>query len=638
MRYVIATAGHVDHGKSTLVKAITGMDPDRLKEEQRRQMTIDLGFAWFTMPRGDEIGIVDVPGHRDFISNMLAGVGGIDAVILVVAADEGLMPQTIEHIHILDLLARDKGIIAITKVDMVQDSEWFALVEQEIRDSIAGTSLQTFPIVHVSAVTGEGIPILLETLQQVLSTVERQESKSSPRMAIDRVFSIKGFGTVVTGTLLDGDLELGSEIEILPSGKHGRIRGIQTHKSKLQKAEAGSRVALNINGLEVSDIKRGDVVVQPGTLISTTRFDGEVHLVPATGDGLKHNDHVKLFHGTAEVMARVRTLGTELIQPGENGFIQFELQEPIVLRKGDRFILRRPSPAQTIGGGYVINVTSIRKYKRFTEKTINSLSALSSGSPLAILSLLIEERAAVSTLDLQKALEKEGLDQTKALMELQMNDGVIQFPVVCPQKKEMSFITTSEKIKVVTELLYEDLAAEHESSSLMPGLLASKTAKQIKVHECVLQAMLEQGLFGSDWSFRIGYVCHEKVKIEFNEKDDRKIKQLNAAIQQNPFAPPVREDISAITGSDLLQALIFTEKLIPVSNTILFRKQEYDQMKKALIHYLEANDEITLAQFRDLFHTSRKYALAFLDFMDEQGTTVRVDEVRKLKKAANKTS
>ena len=631
MRYVIATAGHVDHGKSTLVKAITGMDPDRLEEEQRRQMTIDLGFAWFATYQGDEIGIVDVPGHRDFISNMLAGVGGIDAVILVVAADEGLMPQTIEHIQILDLLARDKGIIAITKVDVVQDREWFALVEQEIRDSIAGTSLQTFPIVHVSAMTGEGIQTLLDTLQQVLSTIERQKSKNSPRMSIDRVFSIKGFGTVVTGTLLDGDLQLGNEIEILPSGKHGRIRGIQTHKSKLQNAEAGSRVALNINGLEVSDIKRGDVVVLPGTLMSTTRFDGEVHLVASIADGLKHNDHVKLFHGTAEVMARARTLGTEMIQPGESGFVQFELQEPIVIRKGDHFILRRPSPAQTIGGGYVINVASSRKYKRFTEKTLNNLSALSSGSPMAILSLLIEERMAVSTLDLQNALEKEGLEYSKALQELQMNDRVIQFPVICPQKSETSYVTTVEMVKKVSELLYRDLVVEHERSPLIPGLLLTKAVKLIKVRECVLQAMLEQRLFDPAWSCQMGYVCHEEFQIEFSEKDDRKIRQLDAAIQQSPFAPPIMEEMNAITGSDLLQALIFKKKLVPVSDTILFREQEFEQMKGALIQYLKTNDAITLAQFRDLFHTSRKFALAFLDYMDEQGVTVRVDEVRTLR-------
>ncbi len=631
MRYVIATAGHVDHGKSTLVKAITGMDPDRLEEEQRRQMTIDLGFAWFTMPQGDEIGIVDVPGHRDFVSNMLAGIGGIDAVVLVVAADEGLMPQTIEHIQILDLLGRDKGIIAITKVDMVQDREWLTLVEQEIRDSISGTSLRAFPIVQVSAITGEGINTFLETLQQILLTVERQKGNNTPRLSVDRVFSIKGFGTVVTGTLLDGNLELGSEIEILPSGKHGRIRGIQTHKHKLQKAEAGSRVALNINGLEVAEIKRGDVVVLPGTLPSTTRFDGEVHLVASANDGLKHNDRVKLYHGTAEVMARVRTLGKEVIQPGDSGFIQFELQEPIVLRKGDRFILRRPSPAQTIGGGYVINVISKRKYKRFTEKTISSLNALSSGSPLAILSLLIEERAAVSMIDLRNAFENEGLDFSNALRELQANDRVIQFAVVCPQKMDTSFVTTREKIEEIAEQLRVELAAEYEKSSLTPGLLLSKIAKRLHVHDCVLETMLAQGVFGPSWSYQMGYLCCEGLEIEFSERDDRRIKQMDALIQQNPFAPPDMKEISVITGSDLLQALVFKGKLIPVSDTILFREQEYVQMKEALEKYLEINNEITLAQFRDLFHTSRKYALAFLDYMDEKGVTTRVDEVRKLR-------
>jgi len=631
MRYVIATAGHVDHGKSTLVKAVTGMDPDRLGEEQRRQMTIDLGFAWFTMPQGDEIGIVDVPGHRDFVSNMLAGIGGIDAVVLVVAADEGLMPQTIEHIQILDLLGRDKGIIAITKVDMVQDREWLTLVEQEIHDFISGTSLQAFPIVQVSAITGEGINTFLETLQQILLTVERQKGNNTPRLSVDRVFSIKGFGTVVTGTLLDGNLELGSEIEILPSGKHGRIRGIQTHKHKLQKAEAGSRVALNINGLEVAEINRGDVVVLPGTLPSTTRFDSEVHLVASANDGLKHNDRVKLYHGTAEVMARIRTLGKEVIQPGDSGFVQFELQEPIVLRKGDRFILRRPSPAQTIGGGYVINVISKRKYKRFTEKTISSLNALSSGSPLAILSLLIEERAAVSMIDLRNAFENEGLDFSNALRELQANDRVIQIAVVCPQKMDTSFVTTKEKIEEIAEQLRVELAAEYEKSSLTPGLLLSKIAKRLHVSDCVLETMLAQGVFGPSWSYQMGYLCCEGLEIEFSERDDRRIKQMDTLIQQNPFAPPDMKEISVITGSDLLQALVFKGKLIPVSDTILFREQEYVQMKEALEKYLEINNEITLAQFRDLFHTSRKYALAFLDYMDEQGVTTRVDEVRKLR-------
>ncbi|HAF61459.1 MAG TPA: selenocysteine-specific translation elongation factor [Anaerolineaceae bacterium] len=637
MRYVIATAGHVDHGKSTLVKAITGIDPDRLEEEQRRQMTIDLGFAWLTLPGGDEIGIVDVPGHRDFISNMLAGVGNIDAVLLVVAADEGLMPQTTEHIQILDLLGVDKGIIAITKMDVVQDEEWLAMVKQEICDSISGTSLQAFPFVHVSAVTGKGINDLLEALQQVLSTVERQNENGFPRLSIDRVFSVKGFGTVATGTLLDGNLELGSEVEILPSSKHGRIRGIQTHKQKLQKALAGSRVALNISGVEVGEIKRGDVVIKPGTLGTTTRLDGEVRLLSAA-DGLKHNDWVKFYHGTAEVMARVRTLGLDVIQPGGGGFVQFELSEPIVIKKGDHFILRRPSPPQTIGGGYVINVVSRRKYKRFTEKTIKNLSALSSGSPLAILSLLVEDRAAVSVKDLQIALEKEGLDILKAIDELQETGQYIQFQVNCSPKDDTVFVSVKSKIEETASQLHKELEELHHRNTLMPGLLLSATAKKLGVQGCVLESMVTQGIFGAEWSYQKGFLCFKGVDIELAEKEKRKIKQLDVLIQQNPYAPPSIEEIKTLTGADLLQALLFNGELVAVSDTVLFRKQEFIEMKDALVKFLEKNGEITLAQFRDLFQTSRKYALAFLDCMDEQGITVRIDEVRKLKKAAEKTS
>lgn len=341
--HIVGTAGHVDHGKSTLISALTGTNPDRLKEEIAREMTIDLGFASMTLPGGETIGIIDVPGHRDFVGNMLSGIGGIDAVLLVIAANEGVSAQTREHLAILDLLEISRGLIVLTKSDLVSDPEWLELVELEAQELVVGTSLENAPVLRVSAQTGEGLDELKLKLAELLTEIPPKRDLNRPRLPVDRVFTLSGFGTVVTGTLLDGSFSLGDEIVCLPAGKTGRIRGLQNHNRKLQKVTPGYRTAINLNNLAKEDINRGDVIALPGTYKPTTRIDASIRLVQNPVTEVKHNMSLKVFIGASETLARVRLLGVEALASGEEGFVQLELEEPLVAVRGDHYVLRLPS-------------------------------------------------------------------------------------------------------------------------------------------------------------------------------------------------------------------------------------------------------------------------------------------------------
>ncbi|HEX2909075.1 MAG TPA: selenocysteine-specific translation elongation factor, partial [Phototrophicaceae bacterium] len=416
---VIGTAGHVDHGKSTLVRALTGIDPDRLAEEKAREMTIDLGFAWLKLPNGETVGIVDVPGHRDFIENMLAGVGGIDAALLVIAADEGVMPQTREHLAILDLLGIQHGLVVLSKTDMVDDPEWLDLIERDVRDVLAETSLANAPVVRVSARTKAGLPELVEQLTRLLAEMPPRADYGVPRLPIDRIFTVSGFGTVLTGTLLGGALRVGDEVEIQPAGLGGRSRGVQSYKQTVTMAEPGSRVAVNVSGLEKRAVTRGNVLTFPGQLQPTLLVDVRFRHLKDAGRSLKHNAEVKFFAGAAEALGRVRLLDCEELPPGEEGWLQIRLEMPLALAQGDRFILRYPSPSQTIGGGVVVNPQPGRRWKRFQADVLEQLVTQMIGTP--------EERVVqAARLPEKPANLQKQLGYSAADFEAALRDGLAQ--------------------------------------------------------------------------------------------------------------------------------------------------------------------------------------------------------------------
>ena len=622
---VIGTAGHVDHGKSTLINRLTGINPDRLKVEQDREMSIELGFAWFQLPNGEDIGIVDVPGHRDFIENMLAGVGGIDAALFVVAADEGVMPQTREHLAILNLLRIPAGVVALTKVDLVDDPEWLDLVEADLRDTLAGTVLANAPIVRVSARTGVGLDTLIAALQDVLSQHPHRPDLGRPRLPIDRVFTLPGFGTIVTGTLQDGQLTVGDPVEVLPAGLAGRIRGLQTHKNVEEKASPGSRTAVNIAGVSVDQIRRGDVLVHPGTCQPTKMMDVWCTLLPDTDGPLKHNAEVKLFIGAAEVMARVRLLGVQELQPGQDGFLQLMLQEPVVAMRQDRFILRCPSPAETIGGGQVVDPHPQRRHKRFNDLRLAELEQLLVGTPEEILLQTALKSGALPPAKLMAASGLEAETAQSALDQLLLSGDLVKL------NGEQLVLPTSQ-LSHFKAALSDLLGNYHQQSPLQTGMPREQLKSQLKLptdlFDALLALMAEEGLLVSQKA-KVRLPQHQVV---FSTTQQAQIDRLLQQFAAQPYMPPSVKQAQEVVGEDLLNALIETGRLVQLGEDVLFQTEVYEEMSTAVVDHIREKGSITLAELRDRFATSRKYAVSILENLDATGVTVRKGDVRQLRR------
>ena len=620
---VIGTAGHVDHGKSTLVSRLTGINPDRLKEEQEREMSIELGFAWFTLPDGGEVGIVDVPGHRDFIENMLAGVGGIDAVLFVVAADEGVMPQTREHLAILDLLQIPAGVVALTKIDLVKEPDWLDLVEADLRDTLSGTVLEDAPLVRVSARSGEGIDLLVDTLQQILMSHPHRPDLGRPRLPVDRVFTLPGFGTIVTGTLLDGRLSVGEEVQILPQAVRGRIRGLQTHKQAEQSALPGSRTAVNVSGISVDQVARGDVLVYPGDYRATKMIDVYCTLLPDAAGSLKHNAEVKLFLGAAEVMARVRVLGTQEVQPGDEAFLQLMLQRPVVALRGDRFIIRRPSPAETIGGGQVVDPHPARRHRRFNSERLGALEQLLMGTPEDI---LLQTAQKLGPTALETVVTSSGLEDD--LAQEAVNALIDQGSLVLFNNGRMVMLQST--LARVQDEITAKLSDFHQQFPLQPGMprerLRSQIALDPKAFDSIIARMAQEGVLveaGADL-----YLSQHTIR--FSAEQQARIDALLREFDAQPYSPPSYKQSSEGVGEDLLAALIATGRLIRVSEDVLLQPHVFDEMRQAVISHIQQQGGITLGELRDQFDTSRKYAVAVLEHLDQSGVTVRRGDARVL--------
>jgi len=629
---VIGTAGHVDHGKSTLIAALTGTHPDRLKEEQAREMTIELGFGWMTLPNGEEIGIVDVPGHRDFIENMLSGIGGIDAALLVIAADEGVMPQTKEHIAILDLLQIPAGLIVLTKTDLASDSGWLDLVETDIRVAVADTIIKDAPIVRVSAKTKTGLDELLSQLQNILQDKPARPDLNRPRLPVDRVFTMSGFGTVVTGTLSDGHLSSGEEIEVLPSGLRGRIRGLQTHKKKEERAVPGSRTAINISGFNTEQIQRGNVIAHPKQYQPTRRLDARFRLLLDVSSSIQHGQEVKFFVGASETIGVLRLLGIEELKPGEDGWIQLELRDPVVAVRGDHYILRRPSPGETLGGGVIVDHQPKGRHKRFDEAVLKTLESLAQGTPADVLLEAALGLSIASIKDIVRQSRLEDADAESALKELLQTGQLVVIENGEPALASDLLAAPLPHWNAVHERTMQLIETYHRGFPLRRGIpreeLKSKMKQTSRVFNALIKKLVADNLI-VDHSASVAKVGHE---IRFNEQEQSKVQTLRRKFEANPFSPPGVKECQAKVGEEVLNALIEMNDFITVSSDVIFRKQDYELMVAKIRKTIGQNGMITLAEVRDLFKTSRKYAQALLEYLDASGITMRDGDFRKLRK------
>ncbi len=616
--YVIGTAGHVDHGKSTLVEALTGIDPDRLREEKAREMTIDLGFAWLTLDGLDEeVGVVDVPGHRDFIENMLAGVGGIDLALFVVAADEGVMPQTSEHLAILDLLEIKRGLIVLTKVDMVTDEDWLELVTLEIQETLEETVLAEAPILPVSAKTGLGMESLKQTLVEHLLASTPRPNNGRPRLPIDRVFSLSGFGTIVTGTLLDGQLRIGDPLEVQPSGINGRVRGLQSHKTKREVANPGSRVAVNITGVDKDDLKRGDVLAGRDVVRSTILIDTAYRHLADADAPLKHNMEVKLFIGAAEVLARTRILGSKEILPGERGWVQLALREPVAVLRGDHFIIRRPSPAATVGGGQILDPHPGRQHRRFRPEVIERLKTLEQGTPgdLLLQKLLRAEPANIKKFQRQTGLDDQQFEE--ALQELLDDKRVIQL-----EQQLISRASYQHHLGEMSSMVRR----YHQQHPLRLGMPREELRSRLKLPAALFTPLVAESDLVEDGAL----VRTAEHEVKFSSAQQKQIDQLLALFSREGINSPSVKDAKAAVGDDVYFALVDLGQLVPLNEAVVYAAAEYQEITQKIINFLQQNGQITAAEVRDLLDTSRKYIIAILEHLDQQKITRRTGDVREL--------
>jgi selenocysteine-specific elongation factor len=638
---VIGTAGHVDHGKSTLVRALTGIDPDRLKEEKEREMTIDLGFAWLTLPSGERVGIIDVPGHKDFIKNMLAGVGGIDAALFVVAADEGVMPQTREHLAILDLLQVRGGVVALTKIDMAEDEDWLDLVEADLLDVLEGTVLEDAPVVRCSARTKEGLEDLVAELDRYLATSAPRRDVGRPRLPVDRVFTIPGFGTVVTGTLSDGAFASGQEVEIQPSGVKARIRGLQTHKQKIDQAVSGSRVAINLTGVSKDEVQRGDVITTPGWLRPTMLVDCYLRYLPDAPIPLKHDAAVDFFSGAAETPARVRLLGTRVMAPGDEGWVQLRLENPAALVKGDRFILRQPSPSVTIGGGQVINPFPGRRHRRFRPEVIEHLETLAHGTPEEILLQNLERQQPCEARDVLARSDLSQKQARQSLLSLVQQGQVFVLDSTLAEAAptpvpDGSFLITRSGWGALQERMETLLEDHHRQFPLRAGMpreeVKSRMGRTLPrltpklFNEIVDRAVREGWLAEAAGTLRLA--SHQAT---FSGKQQQAVDYLLYTFRQKPYTTPSVAQCEEHVGSEVLNALLEQGQLVKLNEDVIFLGETYEEMRDRVVAYIQEHGSITVAQMRDLFGTSRKYALALLGYLDEKRITRRVGDERVLR-------
>lgn len=616
---IIGTAGHIDHGKTTLIKALTGRNTDRWEEEQRRGITIDLGFTWFDLKNGDRVGIIDVPGHEKFINNMVAGVVGMDLVMLVVAADEGIMPQTREHMDILGLLGIKKSILVLNKCDLV-DEEWLELVEEEIQEELKGTFLEDAPVVRVSAATGQGLEELTDTIIRVMADeVEEKDTQTIPRLPIDRVFTLSGFGTIITGTLISGTISKEDVLEMYPIGKECKIRSIQVHGQDKDKCYAGQRVAINLSNIKKKEIHRGCVIAPKNSMKNTDLLDVKLSVLPDSMRIVTNHERLHLYTGTSEILCRAVLLDKEEIGPGESGLVQLRLEEEIALKRGDRFVVRFYSPMETIGGGVVLEPNPVRK-KRFDEKAIEELKKKESGSLADVMELHIKQHAdtMITMAELAKIMA-HSVDELQEYLEELKEEGIVH---VFTMKKDV-YLWHRDSEYALRQKIQEALEAYHKRYPYRYGMKKAEIHNTYlkKVKPIVFDAYIEQLVAQNQIGRKDEYLHLAEFEVSKDAMFLKTEKTLVDAFEKAgfDFVRFSEIDLGTIpreTAEDVLLLLVDEERVVRINEEMFTMKHLMDEAEEKIRKHLENEDVITIAQVRDMFSTSRKSAKPILEYMD----------------------
>jgi len=631
---ILGTAGHIDHGKTSLVRALTGIDTDRLKEEKERGITIELGFAHMELPGDIRFGIVDVPGHERFVRTMVAGVGGMDMVMLVIAADEGVMPQTREHLEICQLLGVRKGLVALTKCDMVE-KDWQDLVVEEVRDYLKGSFLEEAPILPVSARTGAGLDDLRSGLSTLAAEVEEKPCEGPFRLPVDRVFTVAGFGTVVTGTLLSGEIKTGDEVEILPSARFSRVRSVQTHGVKADKGSAGQRVAVNLQGMELDEITRGDVVVPRGVYRTTRAVDTRLSYLATAPRELKHRATLRLHSATYEVPAQVILLDRDALQPGETAFVQLRLKYPVLLLPGDLFILRSNSPHITVGGGQVLDPAPPRRRRR-SDQALELLSSLREGEDTEKILLLAKE-SLLSGITLEELVVRSGLSAKRTDAAL---SGLLSQGQVIQMVREPRIFLAKDAFSALKAQLMEGLESYLRDNPLKEGIgkeeLKARIPKRsdLRFFGPILSALEKEGKAQVDRDL----VGIPGRKAGADVSGAVLLSRIEAELMKGDREPPLLKELAQAIGRsekevlEHLDPLVRAGKAVKVKSDLFYAPAPLAGIREILLRHLEAKGEITPPEFRELTGLSRKFMIPLLEYFDQEKLTIRVGDKRLFRK------
>lgn len=625
---IIGTAGHIDHGKTSLIKALTGRETDRLKEEIKRGITIELGFTYLDLPNGEKVGIIDVPGHEKFIKNMLAGTGGIDMVLMIIAADEGMMPQTREHLDILSILNIKQGIVVLTKKDSVED-EWLQMVEEEVKEEMKDSFLYNARIIPVSSVTGEGIETLKDEITRMTQNITEKSMNTPFRLPIDRIFTIDGFGTVVTGTQVEGSLNIGDEVIIYPTGQPAKIRNIQVYGEKVQTSFAGQRVALNLASIKKNEIQRGYVLAERDSMEETSRIGVRLDLIKNTDRELQNRARVHLYHGTSQVLCRIVILNKDVIKAGESCYAQLLLEENIAIKKDDYFVIRFYSPLETIGGGIVLDANPT-KHKQHHERVIEELKLLETGSEKDILEIFIKKHSeSFKPLDAILRQLGKGQEWARECMEQLIAEGKIIMITKELALHHIIFDALESRLKKI-------LIQYHEENPLRAGMSLEECRNKLferknKWADFILKYFDTKGII----NILDERVALSNFQICYTDEQKEIKRKIEDIYYQQGFTVPFTEDVvKSFEGGQeiipIIQDLVKEGTLIKIDSNILLHHFYYEKALTEIQSFIQENGSITLGQFRDLLGTSRKYALPLLEYFDQQRITVKREDSRVL--------